>query len=56
MGVIYLKQVLFDALDDERKAENAAFGGESALHVMLGGDLKDIVRVRRYLDAECAGE
>lgn len=34
------------------KASNAAFAGKSALDVMLGGDLTDIMRVRRYLDAE----
>jgi hypothetical protein len=33
-------------------APNAAFGGGSALAVMLGGELTDIMRVRRYLDAE----
>ncbi len=31
---------------------NDAFGGHSALEVMLGGELTDIMRVRRYLDAE----
>lgn len=31
---------------------NAAFGGQSALQVMLGGELTDLMRVRRYLDAE----
>ena len=31
---------------------NAAFDGASALRVMLGGELTDIMRVRRYLDAE----
>ena len=34
------------------KAANAAFGGRSALEVMLGGELTDLMRVRRYLDAE----
>ena len=34
------------------KAANAAFGGRSALDVMLDGDLTDLMRVRRYLDAE----
>lgn len=34
-----------------RKA-NAAFDGRSALEVMLGGELTDLMRVRRYLDAE----
>ena len=33
-------------------ATNAALGGSSALNVMLGGELTDIMRVRRYLDAE----
>jgi uncharacterized protein (DUF2384 family) len=34
------------------KAPNEAFGGASALAVMLGGELTDLMRVRRYLDAE----
>jgi uncharacterized protein (DUF2384 family) len=34
---------------------NAAFGGRSALQVMLGGELTDLMRVRRYLDAERGG-
>ena len=34
------------------KAPNAAFGGRAALDVMLGGELTDLMRVRRYLDAE----
>lgn len=37
------------------KAPNAAFGGASALDVMLGGELTDLMRVRRYLDAERGG-
>lgn len=37
------------------KAPNAAFAGASALEVMLGGELTDIMRVRRYLDAERSG-
>ena len=37
------------------KAPNAAFGGRSALDVMLGGELTDLMRVRRYLDAERGG-
>ncbi|KEQ51447.1 MbcA/ParS/Xre antitoxin family protein [Sphingobium chlorophenolicum] len=37
------------------KAPNAAFQGTSALAVMLGGELTDIMRVRRYLDAERGG-
>jgi uncharacterized protein (DUF2384 family) len=34
------------------KAPNAVFGGRTALSVMLGGELTDLMRVRRYLDAE----
>ncbi|ACL58006.1 MbcA/ParS/Xre antitoxin family protein [Methylobacterium nodulans] len=34
------------------KTPNDAFGGRSALDVMLGGELTDLMRVRRYLDAE----
>lgn len=34
------------------KAPNAAFTGRTALDVMLGGELTDLMRVRRYLDAE----
>jgi hypothetical protein len=34
------------------KAPNEAFGGRRALDVMLQGELTDLMRVRRYLDAE----
>ena len=34
------------------KTPNAAFAGASALEVMLGGELTDLMRVRRYLDSE----
>jgi hypothetical protein len=37
------------------KAPNSAFGGRSALTVMLGGELTDLMRVRRFLDAERGG-
>ncbi len=37
------------------KAPNSAFGGRTALAVMLGGELTDLMRVRRYLDAERGG-
>jgi hypothetical protein len=37
------------------KAPNEAFVGRSALDVMLGGELTDLMRVRRYLDAERGG-
>ncbi len=34
------------------KRPNATFGGKSALAIMLGGQLTDLMRVRRYLDAQ----
>ncbi|CUK27447.1 putative toxin-antitoxin system antitoxin component [Cognatishimia activa] len=34
------------------KAPNKAFAQKSALDIMLGGELTDLMRVRRYLDAE----
>ena len=34
---------------------NSAFAGASAIDVMLGGELTDLMRVRRYLDAERGG-
>lgn len=37
------------------RKDNAAFAGRSALSVMLGGELTDLMRVRRYLDAERGG-
>lgn len=37
------------------RAPNEAFGGASALEMMLGGEMTDLMRVRRYLDAERGG-
>ena len=37
------------------RVANEAFAGSSALDLMLGGELTDIMRVRRYLDAERGG-
>jgi Protein of unknown function (DUF2384) len=37
------------------KASNGAFRGASALDIMLGGELTDVMRVRRYIDAERGG-
>lgn len=34
------------------KSPNSKFNGATALEVMLHGDLTDLMRVRRYLDAE----
>ena len=55
MGIHKALRILF--LDAHRgyawiRAANAAFAGVSALDIMLGGELTDIMRVRRYLDAE----
>lgn len=36
-------------------APNDAFDGRSALDVMLGGEMTDLMRVRRYLDSERGG-
>ena len=37
------------------RAANETFGGRSALDIMLGGELTDLMRVRRLLDAERGG-
>jgi hypothetical protein len=37
------------------RAPNRAFGGKSARDVMLGGELTDLMRIRRYLDSERGG-
>ncbi len=55
MGVHKALRIIFK--EPERgyrwiKAPNAALGGVSALDVMLGGELTDLMRVRRYLDSE----
>ena len=55
MGIHKALRIIFsDAARGYRwiGAPNAAFGGRSALDVMLGGELTDLMRVRRYLDAE----
>ena len=55
MGIHKALRIIFS--EDRRgyawiKADNAAFAGASALDIMLGGELTDLMRVRRYLDAE----
>ena len=55
MGIHKALRVLFS--DNARayrwvKAPNRAFGGKTALEVMLGGAITDLMRVRHYLDAE----
>jgi uncharacterized protein (DUF2384 family) len=58
MGIHKALRIIFQEQQrgyDWIKAPNTAFGGECALAVMLGGELTDIMRVRRYLDAERGG-
>jgi len=58
MGIHKALRIIFeDASRGYRwiNAPNAAFDGRSALEVMLGGELTDLMRVRRYLDAERGG-
>lgn len=55
MGIHKALRIIF--LEPERayawmRQRNRAFGMRTALEVMLGGELTDIMRVRRYLDAE----
>jgi hypothetical protein len=55
LGIHKALRLLFDdPLQGYRwvKRPNTAFGGSSALQVMLGGQLTDLMRVRRYLDAQ----
>ncbi len=58
LGIHKALRIIFE--DTQRgydwiKAENTAFAERSALAVMLGGELTDLMRVRRYLDAERGG-
>nr|WP_180902240.1 MULTISPECIES: MbcA/ParS/Xre antitoxin family protein [unclassified Martelella] len=58
MGIHKALRIIFT--DAERaydwvRRENEAFGGASALDVMLAGELTDIMRVRRYLDSVRGG-
>lgn len=58
MGIHKALRLIFQ--DPERgyrwiQAPNASFGDRSALDVMLGGELTDLMRVRRLLDAERGG-
>tara|TARA_R110000868_G_scaffold80982_3_gene229619 strand:+ start:12866 stop:13279 length:414 start_codon:yes stop_codon:yes gene_type:complete len=58
MGIHKALRIIFEEPQrgyDWIKAPNAVFDGASALSVMLGGELTDIMRVRRYLDAERGG-
>lgn len=58
MGIHKALRIIFQEPQrgyDWIKTPNTAFEGTSALAVMLGGELTDIMRVRRYLDAERSG-
>jgi hypothetical protein len=55
MGIHKALRIIFSEKQrgyDWVKAPNTTFFGKSALQVMLGGELSDLMRVRRYLDAE----
>ena len=58
MGIHKALRIIFT--DTERaygwvKRPNDAFGETPALEIMLGGELTDIMRVRRYLDSVRGG-
>lgn len=58
MGIHKALRIIFT--DPQRgyawiRTGNSAFTGASALDVMLGGELTDLMRVRHYLDAERGG-
>ena len=58
MGIHKALRIIFTEADRAYgwiKRPNDAFGGASALDVMLGGELTDIMRVRRYLDSVRGG-
>jgi uncharacterized protein (DUF2384 family) len=55
MGIHKALRIVFSEPDRGYRwirAPNDAFAGRSALDVMLGGELTDLMRVRRLLDAE----
>lgn len=58
LGVYKALQILLPdpkSADEWVKKKNDYFNGQSALEVMLGGDVVDIYRVRQYLDAQRGG-
>ena len=58
LGIHKALRIIFtdvDRSDGWVKRPNEAFGGLPALDVMLGGELTDIMRVRRYLDSVWGG-
>lgn len=55
MGIHKALRLIFKEADrvyDWVRKPNAVFGDKTALAVMLNGELTDLMRVRRYLDAE----
>ena len=58
LAIFKALQILFpdpDRADAWLRHENMFFGERSALEVMLGGQLADILSVRAYLDAQRGG-
>lgn len=58
IGIHKALRIIFrepDRAYDWIRASNSTFGGRSAIDVMLSGELTDLMRVRRYLDAERGG-
>jgi hypothetical protein len=58
LGIYKSLQILLPdaaAADAWVRKPNAAFGGVSALATMLGGNIGDLLRVRRWLDAARGG-
>jgi Protein of unknown function (DUF2384) len=58
LGIYKALQILLpdaEAADAWVKKPNRAFGGSSALALMLGGNVADLLRVRRWLDAARGG-
>ena len=58
LGIYKSLQILLPdaaAADAWVREPNAAFGGSPALAVMLAGNVADLVRVRRWLDAARGG-
>lgn len=58
LGIYKSLQILLpdaDAADAWVNKPNSAFGGSSALALMLGGNVSDLLRVRRWLDAARGG-
>ena len=58
MGIHKALRIIFTDADRSYgwvKRPNEAFGGAPALDVMLGGELTDIMRIRRYLGSVRGG-